>query len=204
MKFLWHHVKAAIVPFVYLLFMAIIALGIVIIDEKLLVLKIILSVLNIAFYAYIVIMGSLKEGEIALKTRLANDLERVQIIKTGEDRPLKLVEEYKPYKGFFIGFLACVPCIILLIIHTILIFGVSMETTGAGALAGFIYMMFYSLSRLIFATGDQSPFAYYICLISLVFVPLFTGIPYILGAKKVERQQEKIKARQREIYGEDV
>ncbi|MBR2498374.1 MAG: hypothetical protein IKB67_01490 [Clostridia bacterium] len=92
MKFFWHYVKSAMVPFLYLIFMAFIAMGIVMINDNLLYLKIILSVLNISFYAYIVAMVFYKDGETALKTRLANDLERVQIVKTGEDRPLKLIE----------------------------------------------------------------------------------------------------------------
>ena len=121
MKFFWHYVKSAMVPFLYLIFMAFIAMGIVMINDNLLYLKIILSVLNISFYAYIVAMVFYKDGETALKTRLANDLERVQIVKTGEDRPLKLIEEYKPWKGFVIGGVACAPLVILLLIHTILI-----------------------------------------------------------------------------------
>lgn len=203
MKLVWHHVKAAVVPFIYLFFMAFISMGIVLIKNDLLILKIALSILNIAFYTLIVAAGAMKEGETALKVRIANDLERVQIIRTGEDRPLKLVEEYKPWKGFLIGFLACVPCIVLLLIHTVLIFGVGMDNTGAGALAGFLYMMFYSLSRLAVST-EPSVFAYYFCLLSVVVVPLITGIPYILGARKIEKQQEKIKQRQREIYGDNI
>lgn len=203
MKFFWHYVKSAMVPFLYLIFMAFIAMGIVMINDNLLYLKIILSVLNISFYAYIVAMVFYKDGETALKTRLANDLERIQIVKTGEDRPLKLIEEYKPWKGFITGLFACIPCVILLIVHTILIFGVSMEITGAGAITGFLYMMFFSLSRLVLSAGAPSPYLYYVCLICLVVIPLCTGIPYMLGARKIEKQQEKIKARQREIYGDE-
>ena len=63
MKFFWHYVKSAMVPFLYLIFMAFIAMGIVMINDNLLYLKIILSVLNISFYAYIVAMVFYKDGE---------------------------------------------------------------------------------------------------------------------------------------------
>ncbi|MBR2498375.1 MAG: hypothetical protein IKB67_01495 [Clostridia bacterium] len=78
-----------------------------------------------------------------------------------------------------------------------------MEITGAGAITGFLYMMFFSLSRLVLSAGAPSPYLYYVCLICLVVIPLCTGIPYMLGARKIEKQQERIKARQREIYGDE-
>ncbi len=202
MKGLWYFIKSALVPFMYLIFVAIIALGIITISDELLALKIIFSILNIALFALVVGTTSYRDGQTALKVRIANDLERMQIIKTGEERPLKLAQEYKPWKGFVIGLLACIPCVILLIIHTIMIFSAGMDQTGAGAICGFIYMLFFSLVRLVLEAGAPSPYLFYFSSICLVFVPLFTGIPYIIGAKRVERQQEKIRQRQREIYGE--
>lgn len=203
MKTFWYNVKAAVVPFVYLIFMAMTAMGIVLIDDSLLILKITLTILNIALYAFIIAITSYKDGQTALKTRLANDLERVQIIKTGEDCPLKLVEEYKPWKGFLPGLVACIPCVILLIVHTILFLTMGTDYMGAGATAGFIYMMFFSIVRLLQSAGSPSPYLYYFCLICIAVLPVCTGIPYILGAKKIEKQQERIRERQRQIYGDD-
>ena len=166
-------------------------------------LKVILSILNLALYAVIVAATSYKDGQTALKVRIANDLERVQIIRTGEDRPLKLIEEYKPWKGFLPGLVACIPCVVLLLVHTILIFSMGSEYTGAGAISGFLYMVFFSFVRLSLSAGAPSIYLYYFSLICLIILPATTGIPYIFGARKIEKQQEKIKERQRQIYGDD-
>jgi hypothetical protein len=44
---------------------------------------------------------------------------------------------------------------------------------------------------------------YYGTLVALPIIVLMTGIPYILGAKRVEYQQNMIKAKHREIYGDE-
>ena len=105
-----YYFKQGIFPFIYQIFMAMIAFGILMIEE-LIWLKILLAALNIALYLFIVAAVAYKEGQEALKVQMANDLERREIIRTGEDRPLKLHEEYKPWKGFFFGFIACVPVV---------------------------------------------------------------------------------------------
>ena len=201
MKTLWFYLKQSLISFVYLIFMAMTAMGIVMIGDNLLALKIILCILNLGLYGFIVAATSFKDGQSALKVRIANDLERVQIVKTGEDRPLNLREEYKPWKGFVFGLISCMPCVILMIVHTILILCVDPTYTGAGSIAGFLYMMFFAFVRLV-SSVEPSAYLFYFNLVCLAVIPLLTGIPYIFGAKKIEAQQRKIKERQRQIYGE--
>lgn len=207
MKF---YLKQGFFPFVYMLFMAAIAFGILAI-QGLVWLKVILGILNIGLYAVVVCATSFKDGQDAMKIQVANDLERREIIRTGEDRPLRLHEEYKPWKGFIFGLIACAPLIILLIVHTIVYFATG-SYTGIGAIAGLIYLMFFIFFRLS-ATGTAVegaaaesvavPFyVYYGTLIAVPLVMLMTGISYILGAKKIQRQQEMIKEKQRQIYGD--
>lgn len=198
---MWHYVKQALLPFLYLFFTAISAFGIVSINNDLIWLKVVLGIANLGVYAFIIGASSFKDGQEALKVRIANDLERVQIIKTGEDRPLRLREEYKAWKGFFIGFVACAPLIVLLLIHTILIFAVGEAFVGAGAVAGFIYMMYYMFA-LVDSTIQFSVFNYYWALFAIPIMMLITGIPYLLGARKIEIQQQAIKESHRQIYGE--
>ncbi|MBQ9734475.1 MAG: hypothetical protein IJV95_01325 [Clostridia bacterium] len=198
---MWYYVKQGLLPFVYLFFTAITAFGILCI-EGLVWLKVILLLLNIGLYVFIVAASSFKDGQEALKVRIANDLERLQIIRTGESLPLKLKEEYKPWKGFFNGFVACIPLLILLIIHTIVY--LSGGGNGAGAIAGFIYMMVFAFSRLNIGavTTPINPAIYYWSLLAIPLIVLAAGIPYILGAKKIELQQQRIKEKQRSIYGD--
>lgn len=204
---MWYYVKQAIFAFVYLFFMAVTAFGILCI-ENLTWLKIILLILNVGLYVVIVAATSYKDGQEALKTRVANDLERVQIIRTGESLPLKLKEEYKPWKGFFTGFIACVPLIVLLIIHTFLIIFGGSNFVGAGVVAGLIYLMVFAFTRVNVPTTAEgvtvtvAPGIYYYTLFAIPIIMLTTGVFYILGAKKIERQQKMIKEKQRKIYGE--
>ena len=200
-----YYFKQGIFPFIYQIFMAMIAFGILMIEE-LIWLKILLAALNIALYLFIVAAVAYKEGQEALKVQMANDLERREIIRTGEDRPLKLHEEYKPWKGFFFGFIACVPVVALLLLHTIVYLA-----TGSymrfGAIAGIIGLMFFIFFRLNVSsaateTASVSWYTYYGTLVALPILMLTMGIAYIMGAKKIMRQQEMIRAKQRSIYGD--
>lgn len=204
-----YYIKQGFLPFVYVLFMAMTAFGILVING-LIWLKALLAVLNVGLYAVVVSAVSYKEGQEAMKALYANDLERMEIIRTGEDRPLKIHEEYKPWKGFMFGFIACVPLLILLVLHTIMHFAGS-DYVGLGAIAGIIYLMFFIFFRLNIAiTGVEgetvapvSWYTYYGALIALPIVMLITGISYILGARKIRLQHEMIEENKRRIYGEE-
>lgn len=203
MKTIWYYVKQALIPTIYLVFMAMTAMGIAMISNANLIwLKAVLAVLNLAFYLFIVAATSYKDGQTALKVRIANDLERMQIIRTGEDRPLKLREEYKAWKGFMSGIIACMPCLILLLVHTVLVFAINPAYNGAGAAAGFLYMTFFIFVRLGVDVAAPSIYLYYFNLICFAIIPLATGFSYTLGAKKIELQQQRIKEKQRQIYGD--
>ena len=205
-----YYLKQGVFPFIYLLMMAMIAFGITAISG-LLWLKIILAVLNIALYALAVSAISYKEGQESIKVQHANDLERIEIIRTGENRPLKIHEEYKPWKGFAIGFTVCVPLIVLLGLHTIVYLSTG-SYRGLGAIAGLMYFMFFvfftfgaTASAGEAATGAALPwYSFYGALIALPVIMLITGISYILGAKKIMLQQEMIKEKQRSIYGDKL
>lgn len=200
------YIKQAIIPFIYLFFVAITGLAVVSIDNGLLWLKIVLGILNVLLYLTIVCGSGYKEGQQALKIRVANDIEREQIIRTGEDRPLKLHEEYKWWKGFFIGGISCVPMIVLLLIHTVLIL-INPALNGCGVATALIYMAFFSFFMFAGDSSAQSvtpmsPESFYLCLIAIPIIMVSLGVSYYLGAKKIQRQQDAIKAKHRQIYGE--
>lgn len=202
------YIKKGFFPFIYVLIMSLISIGILAISG-LIWLKIILAVANIALYVTLIAMASFKDGQEAFKAQMSNDLERREIIRTGEDRPLKLHEEYKPWKGFMFGFISCVPLLALLIIHTIVYFATG-STVGVGAAAGLMYFIFFvffmmgSVSSGEAATSTVLPwYTFYGALIALPVIMLATGITYILGARKIRRQQEMIEAKKRQIYGEN-
>lgn len=191
------YIKKAVFPFVYLFFMAVTAFGILCI-ENLLWLKIILSILNIGLYGFIVASVFFKEGEESIKVQRANDLERREMVKTGIVRPLKLKEEYKPWKGYFMGFLVCVPLLVLLLIHSI-IFIAGGETRAFGIIGGFIYFVVFSFFNL---GGTQlTMVSYYWALVSVPFISCLSGISYNLGARKIMLQLKRIGDKQKQIYG---
>ncbi|MBE5733434.1 MAG: hypothetical protein E7347_00110 [Clostridiales bacterium] len=197
-----YYLKQTFIPVMYLIFMTMIAFSILLIGDDLMWLKIVLLLLNIALYCSLVGAISYKEGEFALTTRVANDVERRNIIRTGEDLPLKLHEEYKVWKGFFFGFLACVPLIVMMIIHTILYFAMGPQYDVCGRVSSFIYMAFASLAQISSEVEIQQ-WHYYFTLISVPIIMITTGVPYIFGARKIQRQQDRIKEKHRQIYGED-
>ena len=204
-----YYLKQGVFPFIYMLFMAMIAFGILAISG-LIWLKVLLAVLNVGLYAVIVSAVSYKEGQEAMKTLYANDLERREIIRTGEDRPLKIHEEYKAWKGFMFGFIACVPLLVLLLVHTVIHLAGG-GYMGLGAIAGLIFFAFFVFFRLnVNMSGTEgetitsaSWYIFYGALIALPIIMLSTGIAYILGAKKIKRQYEMIAEKQRSIYGDE-
>lgn len=199
-----YYIKQGVFPFIYLIFMAMIAFGILAI-QGLVWLKVLLCVANVALYAVVVAATSYQDGQKAMKVQVANDLERREIIRTGEDRPLKIHEEYKPWKGFVFGLVSCVPLIVLLAVHTVV--HLAGGGSGAGAVAGLIYLMFFAFFRLnVSLTSGENIgiewYTYYGALIAVPVIMLITGVSYVLGAKKIQRQQQMIREKQRQIYGE--
>ncbi len=204
-----YYFKNGLFPFIYQLFMAMIAFGILAING-LVWLKIILALLNVLLYVFIIASVSYKDGQEAYKVQVANDLERREIIRTGEDRPLKIHEEYKAWKGFMFGFISCAPTVLLLILHTIVYLATG-SYMGLGAIAGILSLMFFIFFRLdvSFSSAETSSatiswYTYYGALVALPVIMLTTGIAYILGANKVRRQQEIIREKQRQIYGDKI
>lgn len=199
---MWYLIKQALIPIAYLFFSAIIAMGVFSIDGCDPIIMIILLLVNLGIYIFVVVTLTNKEGNKGYTVLVSNDKNRERIVETGEDLPLRKAEEYKVWKGFAIGAIICAPLIVLMIIHTILIFAVGPQSADAGAIASFIYSLTYSFSR-VFATADVGALDYYW---SLTFIPislLSAGIPYILGAKKAEGQQQMIKEIHKNIHGEN-
>ncbi len=197
MKYL---LKISLIPFVYLIFMLILSFMVMLIPEHLMWLRYVGAAACLGVYVYIVFGVSYREGETALKVRVSNDIERRVIIETGEDRPLKKDKEYKAWKGFVAGLIVCTPLIIMMIIHTILIFAVGQEYTGAGMVAGLLYFLVYMFFRIPGTT--ITAFTYYYALLALPLIVLLMGFSYMYGAKRIAVQQEAIKQTEDSIYGE--
>ena len=105
------YLKTALLPFVYLLFTAMIGLGVMLLDEDMFWLQILLNATNTIFYAIIISVAGYKDGQKALRVREQNDTFRKRIVETGEDLPLNLAEEYTPRKGFVIWLLRPLSCL---------------------------------------------------------------------------------------------
>lgn len=198
MKTIWFYLKQAFVPLMYTAFDAAIALGILCI-EGLPALKIILLLANYALFIFIIFSFFKSEGQKSVKVRIANDLERRRMIETGEDRPINAIEEYKPWKGFVMGVVASLPLIIILIVHTIMI-AINFQSTGAGAIGAIFYAMIYGFVMAV--TTELTAYTYYVMTIYIVVLSLTVGLGYMVGAKRLEHQQEMIKEKHRQIYGD--
>ncbi|MBO5714165.1 MAG: hypothetical protein J6R83_01930 [Clostridia bacterium] len=191
-----YYLKKAILPWVYLALMTIMSLTVHAVESA--VVKYFLMAVTLLLYLFIVALFAYKDGQEALKVRLSNDIERRTIIETGEDRPLNLKEEYKPYKGFVMALVASLPLIVLMVIHTLLIPSSNGLSTGASKVANVLYSIVYNF----FTWKSTTVYTSYFTLLYIPIMMIAMGIPYILGAKLIEDQQSQIKDIHKQIYGE--
>ena len=197
MKF---YLKMALLPFVYLLFSAMIGLGVMLLDGEMLWLEIVLNATNTIFYAIIVSVAGFKDGQKALRVREQNDTFRQRIVKTGEDIPLNLHEEYTPWKGFLVGLISVAPIILLIAIHFLSNIGQAVPDNSVGMIAGVICMVVFGY---VITTGSITFGQYALVLLIVPFVCGFYGGSYIWGAKKEKVGYDEIRRTRRELHGDE-
>lgn len=178
----------------YLFFMDSVAFGIDALESEFL--KFLLYIANLGLFFFLMFVVSSKEGEEARKLLETNDAERRYMLETGELRPIDRAKEYTPFKGFFVGLCMCIPLVILLLIHLCIgIFGGT--SNGVGVAAATCYMCFWMPYSVLFA-GSTTIVAwgeYFAILYCVPLLMLGLGLPYILGAKKIDKQYRAFKDR---------
>ncbi len=162
--------------------------------------KIALGFLNIILFSVAIYLSFYNDGVSAVKTIEQNNSERLLIIETGEDRKIERAKEYAPFKGFLFGLFACIPLVVLLIIHAIL-HATGSESIIVGQVAGFIYYVLFVPISAIAETVKYETFFY--LLYAVVFLPIVTGIPYVMGARKQLREKEKLEEIKEKILGDN-
>ena len=193
-----HYLKTSGVLYAYIFSMSIVAYGIILIESP--TVKAILFVLNILLYCAVVAALMFKEGMDSVKVLYSNNRLRERIVETGEDIKLKRAEEYAPYKGFIFGALAYAPYVLILIVHAILT-SINPTLLGAGQIGATLYMVFHAPVGLCFS-GAITAGVYYIGLYGMVVISITAGIFYLLGARKIFKQHERIESYNKSIYGE--
>ncbi len=192
-------------PLVYGLVMIMASTAISIISEDLMWLKYLLYVVAFIVYAIVVVAIEYKDGQEAVKIRHVNDIERVNIIKTGEDRPLNAAREYKPWKGFVNGLSPCIVLVILMIIQSICFLSNSEQPAmWAGTVASYLYIVVFAFFRPnveAYTTMAQG-LNYYYTLVAIPVFVLMMGIPYLLGARKQLGTYKAVEKKHNAIYGE--
>jgi len=194
-----YYLKQFSFPFVYLIFMSLVAFAISAIGND--VLEIVLYVACIGLYTALMIMSNFKEGQEARKILHSNDLERRYMVEHGELRDIRPHEEYKPWKGFLFGIVTSAPLILCMLVHLILFFATGGTSNQAGAVAAIIYMLFYAPFESVLSVTVGSH--YFMLLYVVAYLALVMGIPYILGAKKMQKTYDVIAEKQTIIYGEN-
>lgn len=200
MKYVLYFLKQMIFPLVYLILLSLTSVAVTSLGNNLLWLKYILLAIILLFYCFIIGAVAFKDGQEEFKTLHHNDIQRERIILTGDDVPLDLVKEYKPWKGLLIGLAGCVPLIVLMIVHTVLI---SQDPTngGAGVIAGYLYDVVFAFFKYEIQMV-LTPMECYWTLLALPIFLLSTGIPYYVGAMRLKKQYDKIERKKIEIYGD--
>ncbi len=195
MKYL---LRLTIIPIVYIFFIDFISIGLDSLDTIGEVAKIIINALCLILYGYVVFKIMQKEGEEAGSYLIKNNYTRREMIRTGNVVEIKTAKEYRWWKGFATGLLCLVPLFVCLVWH--LIIRTPNENSPASIIAQLIYVLFY---RFLGSYQDSAPSTIFYGLpIAIIGMELITGVPYILGAVKRRKQQEKIKELERELHGE--
>ena len=194
-----YYIKKAFFFLFYLMFMDLIGLGIIAIGIDGLALP--LAIISIGFYMFIVIYMMFKEGKESMRKLHANDVERVQLLRTGSCGKIDANAEYAPWKGFFIGFLTMSPMILFTIIHLII------ELCGGtfmafGTIVNFMYLGFSCPYQCIAQGVYVGTPLFYIILYAIPVMLALTGVPYLLGAKKIGYHYKMVEEKQRKIYGD--
>lgn len=197
-----YYFQKAIFPVIYLILTAITGFAGLSFSNELLALKIIIGVVNLFLYSFFVAYSSYKNGEDAMGVRYGNDLARKEIVRTGRDLKLKVHEEYKVWKGFFLGFLSCVPLIVLWIVHLIII---AVTGESASVVGGFTMMLYVVVIFFFNLNVDQinSSSGFYYTALYLPYMVILSGIFYILGARKTWERREIANRKLQDIYGDD-
>lgn len=191
-----YYLKMVLMPFIYLLFSAMLGASIMLLDKDMMVLEYLLCLVNMAFYALIIGFAGFKDGQGELKIRMENDMYRRRIIETGEDYPIRELEEYKPWKGCLIGLLSAIPTIVLIIAHFILLASSTSVDNSFGVIAGLLNMVVFSFFMV---GGTLAPWHYVFSLLYIPFVFLVYGLPYYLGGKQMQKQYDKIEDIKKQI-----
>lgn len=195
MKYL---LRLTIIPIVYIFFIDFISLGLDSLDTIGETAKIIINAVCLGFYGYVVFRIMQKEGEEAGSFLIKNNFTRREMLRTGKVVDINTSKEYRWWKGFATGLLCLVPLFVCLVWH--LIVRTPDKNTPASIVAQLIYVLFY---RFLGSYQDSTPLTIFYGLpIAILGMEVITGVPYILGAYKRRKQQEKIKELERELHGE--
>lgn len=195
-----YYVKKFLIFMVYLISSGVIGTSIFLIEGTPW-LKLVLLILNLSLFMLVYCGIALKDGEKALKVRISNDKIRELIVNTGDDYKLDLDGEFTIRKGFIAGATACLPLIVLLLLNLVVKGATNTIIVQAVQL---FYMVFYGFFNLDFA-GAHVDVLYASINWTLISIPILIiaqGVFFYLGAKKAERQQERIKITHRHLHGE--
>ena len=193
MKYL---LRLIIVPLVYLACFAFATTGIASaeFDE---IVKSIISAFMLLIYIVLLAGVMFKEGQDAYGVLLSNDAQRRNIIKTGIVVDFDASKEYKPWKGFVVGLICCIPLVVMVLLHTVAF--PRGDTSRVSIICEMVYGIFFSVVRTYQNTNELGFFI--ITGAILLVYPCMLGVPYVIGAHSRMKRQEEIKKLNEEFHG---
>ena len=194
MKYL---LRLIIIPMVYVISFAFLTMGLASIEGFPQIVKSIISIILLVLFIIVMSLVMIKEGHDAYGVLLINNAQRRRIVETGVVVDFDQSTEYRPYKGFSVGLICCVPLILMVIAH--LIIAPIGLTSRISIICEMVYGLFFSIFRTYLNT-DATGF-FIISGVILVVFPLIMGIPYMLGARKRRLYQENVKKLNDELHG---
>ncbi len=196
MKYL---LKLIVVPMVYLLCFAFSTVGIASISGFNELTKCIICAFFLLFYIFLVAIVMIKEGHDAYDILLRNNTQRRHMVETGVVVDFDTQKEYSVWKGFTIGLICCIPLVIMVVVHLLL--APRGETSSVSIFCEMFYGVFFSVARTYKNANEMGFFIGSAFVV--VALPLITGVPFMLGASRRRKQQERVRQLNKELHGED-
>ena len=164
-------------------------------------LKMVLFVLNIALYATIVFFSSRAQGEKEKKQEYANDIERRHVAETGDYVNINEREEYRPLNGFFTGLITCIPLLLLVVFFLVFTLADVAQNTIV-VITNILYGTFTMPLSIVSEDLSIRVLNYFCSLYAIFIICGATSFGYFVGAKRVEKQHERVGSIHKQIYGD--
>lgn len=187
--------KRSVTPFMMYMFCSMTALACLNLENK--TVQVLLVAACILFAVALNVDLGFNYGKKHYQMYLSGNIRRnndMAIYDNTDRKSYQYEMEYRPYKGFVIGLFICIPVVIVCLFYAL--FGLNSESGQVTARLIILLVSGWAILPWEMAGLLSTPF---LTLLSCLLPVLVTGIFYILGAKKEEKDAREREARMQAV-----